>query len=117
VNSTGLLAASLRAGTETYKHVAPPPRPPLYGVGIYGAIDGGANVYQNRVGDRTFTQHNPNDTVVTLPWPAEASRLAVVPRLRDEGWLAKEATIYDFLARRSLGGGGNASIDMARKSY
>jgi opacity protein-like surface antigen len=56
---TALVAPSLRAGTETYKQVAPPP-PPLYGVGFYGAIDMGANVYQNRGGDQTFTQDNPN---------------------------------------------------------
>jgi opacity protein-like surface antigen len=56
----GLLIASVQAGTETYKQVAPPP-PPLYGLGFYGAIDMGANVYQNRGGDRTFTQDNPND--------------------------------------------------------
>ena len=31
---TALVAASLRAGTETYKQVAPPPPPPLYGVGL-----------------------------------------------------------------------------------
>jgi opacity protein-like surface antigen len=49
-----LVAPSLRAGTETYKQVAPPP-PPMYGLGFYGAIDMGANVYQNRGGDRTFT--------------------------------------------------------------
>src|SRR6516165_1280865 len=55
---TGLLAASLRAGTETYKQVAPPPPPPMYGLGFYGAIDMGANVYQNRGGDRTFTGDN-----------------------------------------------------------
>src|SRR5215471_15997320 len=55
---TGLLAASLRAGpAETYKQVAPPP-PPMYGTGFYGAIDMGANVYQNRGGDQTFTQDN-----------------------------------------------------------
>jgi opacity protein-like surface antigen len=53
----GFLAASLQAGTETYKQVAPPP-PPMYGLGFYGAIDMGANVYQNRGGDRTFTQDN-----------------------------------------------------------
>ncbi len=88
----GFVAASLQAGTEVYKQVAAPPPVYAYGLGFYGAIDAGANVYQNRVGDRTFTQHNPNYTVVTLPWPAEASRLAVVPRLRDEGWLAEEAT-------------------------
>jgi opacity protein-like surface antigen len=57
---TGLLAVSLQAGTEVYKQVAPPP-PPMYGLGFYGAIDMGANVYQNRGGDRTFTQNNPND--------------------------------------------------------
>jgi opacity protein-like surface antigen len=50
----GFVAASLQAGTETYKQVAPPP-PPLYGLGFYGAIDAGANIYQNRGGDRTFT--------------------------------------------------------------
>ena len=57
---TALAAASLRGGTETYKQVAPPPPPPLYGVGFYGAIDMGANVYQNRGGNRTFTQDNPD---------------------------------------------------------
>src|SRR4030095_11955674 len=54
---TGLLAASLQAGQEVYKQVAPPP-PPMYGLGFYGAIDMGANVYQNRGGDRTFTGDN-----------------------------------------------------------
>ena len=56
---TGLLAASLQAGQEVYKQVAPPP-PPMYGLGFYGAIDAGANVFQNRGDDRTFTQDNPN---------------------------------------------------------
>src|SRR5262245_38363433 len=56
---TGLLAASLQAGTEVYKQVAPPP-PPMYGLGFYGAIDMGANIYQNRGGNRTFTQDDPN---------------------------------------------------------
>src|ERR1700730_1727278 len=51
---TGLLAASLQAGQEVYKQVAPPP-PPMYGLGFYGAIDAGANVYQNRGSDRTFS--------------------------------------------------------------
>jgi len=55
-----LVAAPLHAGTETYKQVAPPPPPPMYGLGFYGAIDAGANVYQNRGGDRTFTQDNPD---------------------------------------------------------
>src|SRR5215510_8138011 len=57
---TGLLAASLKAGPAVeYKQVAPPP-PPMYGLGFYGAIDMGANIYQNRGGTRTFTQDNPN---------------------------------------------------------
>ena len=56
----GCLTTSLQAGTETYKQVAPPPPPPMYGLGFYGAIDMGANVYQNRGGDQTFTQDNPN---------------------------------------------------------
>ncbi len=56
----GFLAGPLQAGTETYKQVAPPPPPPLYGLGFYGAIDMGANVYQNRGGTRTFTQDNPD---------------------------------------------------------
>ena len=60
VASTALVAASLRAGTETYKQVAPPPPPPMYGLGFYGAIDMGANVYQNRGGDRGVGQTDPN---------------------------------------------------------
>ena len=55
---TGLIAASLQAGPSVeYKQVAPPP-PPMYGLGFYGAIDMGANVYQNRGGDRTFNRDN-----------------------------------------------------------
>src|SRR2546430_2450728 len=60
---TGFLTISVQAGETTvssYKNVAPPPPPPLYGIGFYGAIDMGANVYQNRGGNRTFTQDNPN---------------------------------------------------------
>src|SRR5207253_8780502 len=57
----GLVTASLQAGTETFKQVAPPPPPPeLYGLGFYGAIDMGANVYQDRGGNKTFTDTNPN---------------------------------------------------------
>jgi len=50
----GFVAASLQAGQEVYKQVAPPP-PPLYGLGFYGAIDAGANIYQNRGSDTTFS--------------------------------------------------------------
>src|SRR5882757_4591091 len=53
-------SSSLFAGPPDYKQAAPPPPPPNYGVGFYGAIDMGANVYQNRGGNRTFTQDNPN---------------------------------------------------------
>src|SRR5437016_704968 len=57
----GLVTASLQAGTETFKQVAPPPPPTeLYGLGFYGAIDMGANVYQDRGGNRTFTDTNPD---------------------------------------------------------
>jgi opacity protein-like surface antigen len=58
----GIAAASLQAGTETYKQVAPPPPPPMYGLGFYGAIDAGANVYQNRGGDRSFSVDNDGDS-------------------------------------------------------
>jgi opacity protein-like surface antigen len=61
---TGLVAASLKAGPPVeYKQVAPPP-PPMYGLGFYGAIDAGANVYQNRGGDRTFTENGVSSNVV-----------------------------------------------------
>jgi opacity protein-like surface antigen len=55
----GLLTISVQAGQEVYKQVAPPP-PPLWGTGFYGAIDMGANIYQNRGDDKTFTDNNPN---------------------------------------------------------
>src|SRR5712671_5372621 len=67
----GLLAAPLQAGTEVYKQVAPPPPPELYGLGFYGAIDAGANVYQNRGGNRTFTDNTVGpdfgDTLTVSP--------------------------------------------------
>jgi opacity protein-like surface antigen len=53
----GLFAVPLQAGTEVYKQVAPPP-PPMYGLGFYGAIDAGANIYQDRGGTRTFNGDN-----------------------------------------------------------
>jgi opacity protein-like surface antigen len=55
----GLLSAPLQAGTsEVYKQVAAPPPVYAYGLGFYGAIDAGANVYQNRGDDRVFTGDN-----------------------------------------------------------
>src|SRR4029450_1772284 len=55
----GFVAASLQAGESVaYKHVSPAPPPELWGVGFYGAIDAGANVHQDRGGDRTFTGEN-----------------------------------------------------------
>ena len=55
----GFATVSVQAGQDVYKQVAPPP-PPMYGLGFYGAIDAGANIYQNRGGTRTFTDDNPN---------------------------------------------------------
>src|SRR6266511_3066197 len=68
----GFVTISLQAGQEVYKQVAPPP-PPMYGLGFYGAIDMGANVYQNRGGTRTFTDDNPNS-------PFFGSNLEVDPK-------------------------------------
>ena len=56
----GFVMTSLQGGTETYKQVAPPP-PPVWGTGFYGAIDMGANVYQNRGGDRFFSSDADGD--------------------------------------------------------
>ena len=51
-----LVTVSLQAGEPVaYKQVAPPP-PPLYGTGFYGAIDAGANVFQNLGDTRTFDE-------------------------------------------------------------
>jgi opacity protein-like surface antigen len=68
----GLLTIPLQAGQEVYKQVAPPPPPPMYGLGFYGAIDAGANVYQNRGGTRTFSQNDPDrpffgDSIIVDP--------------------------------------------------
>src|SRR5438034_1207370 len=61
-----LLAVSLQAGPAVeFKQVAPPP-PELYGLGFYGAIDMGANIYQDRGGDRTFTD-DFGDTLTISP--------------------------------------------------
>jgi opacity protein-like surface antigen len=84
----GFLTASLQAGGETYKQVAPPP-PPLYGTGFYGAIDMGANLYQNRGGDQTFTDDNPNS-------PFFGSNLEVHPK-NDVGFFGGIKLGYVFL--------------------
>src|SRR3977135_238076 len=62
IATIAFLCGSATAGPpqSTDDKRAPAPPPPLYGVGFYGAIDMGANVYQNRGGTRTFTQDNPN---------------------------------------------------------
>src|SRR6266550_5983729 len=60
IATSTLLSSSLLAGPPEYKQVVPPPTPILYGTGFYGAIDLGANVYQDRGGNRTLTDDNPN---------------------------------------------------------
>jgi opacity protein-like surface antigen len=84
----GFLAAPLQAGQEVYKQVAPPPPPELYGLGFYGAIDMGANVYQNRGGDRTFSDDNPNS-------PFFGSTLEVSPK-NDVGFFGGVKLGYVF---------------------
>jgi hypothetical protein len=50
------ITASLRAGEPVaYRQVAPPPTE-LYGTGPYGAIDAGANLFQNHGDTTTFTE-------------------------------------------------------------
>jgi opacity protein-like surface antigen len=84
----GFLAAPLQAGQEVYKQVAPPPPPELYGLGFYGAIDMGANVFQNRGGDRTFT----DDRVGT---PDFGDTLTVSPK-NDVGFFGGAKLGYVF---------------------
>jgi opacity protein-like surface antigen len=63
----GFVTASLQAGEAVaYKQVAPPPPPELYGVGFYGAIDAGANVYQDRGGTKVF-ENEFGDTLTVDP--------------------------------------------------
>jgi hypothetical protein len=51
----GFVTTSLQAGEPVAdKQVAPPP-PELWGTGFYGAIDMGANIYQNRGDTQTFS--------------------------------------------------------------
>jgi opacity protein-like surface antigen len=85
----GFVIASVQAGQEVYKQVAPPPPPELYGLGFYGAIDMGANVYQNRGGTRTFTDDNPNS-------PFFGDSLEVNPK-NDVGFFGGVKLGYVFL--------------------
>jgi opacity protein-like surface antigen len=63
----GFVAVSLQAGEAVaYSKEAAPIPPPLYGTGFYGAIDMGANVFQDRGGDRTFTDEF-GDTLIISP--------------------------------------------------
>jgi len=56
-------AISLRAGEAVgYKQIAPA-SPQVYGTGFYGAIDVGANLFQNRGGTTTFTDNS--DLILT----------------------------------------------------
>src|SRR4029079_7841745 len=85
---TGLLAASVKAGPAVeYKQVAPP-APPMYGLGFYGAIDAGANVYQNRGGTRTFSDNDPNS-------PFFGDRIIVDPK-NDVGFFGGVKLGYVF---------------------
>ena len=85
----GFATASLQAGQEVYKQVTPPPPPELYGLGFYGAIDMGANVFQDRGGDRTFTDDNPNS-------PFFGDSLEVNPK-NDVGFFGGVKLGYVFL--------------------
>ncbi len=89
VGMTALLAASLKAGPAVeYKQVAPPPPVDLWGTGFYGAIDMGANLYQNRGDDRTFTNDDLNS-------PFFGSTLEVSPK-NDVGFFGGVKLGYVF---------------------
>src|SRR5437879_5145078 len=72
IATIAFLGGSAMAGPPDYKQAAPPPPPPTYGVGIYGAIELGPNVYQHRGGNGTCAQSagtqltNPNTGTVTV---------------------------------------------------
>jgi opacity protein-like surface antigen len=67
---TVFLVGPARAGQAVvpteYKNVAPAPLPELYGTGFYLGVDAGANVYQDRGGDRVFTD-DFGDTLTISP--------------------------------------------------
>ena len=63
----GFVTALVQAGEAfSYKQVAPPPPPELYGLGFYGAIDAGANAYQDRGGTKVFSNEF-GDTLTVDP--------------------------------------------------
>lgn len=65
----GFAVISMAGPAVEYKQVAPPP-PLAYGTGFYGAIDLGANVFQNFPDSRTFTDTDPEffgDTLEVSP--------------------------------------------------
>src|SRR5439155_7739552 len=89
VGMTALLAASVKAGPAVeYKQVAPSPPVDLWGTGFYGAIDMGANLYQNRGDDRTFTNDELNS-------PFFGSTLEVSPK-NDVGFFGGVKLGYVF---------------------
>jgi opacity protein-like surface antigen len=85
---SGFVTISVQAGEEVYKQFAPPP-PLLWGTGFYGAIDMGANIYQNRGDTRTFTDDNPNS-------PFFGDSLTVDPK-NDVGFFGGLKLGYVFL--------------------
>src|SRR6266536_3064314 len=67
IATSTLLSSSLLAGPPEYKQIAAaPPAPELYGLGFYGAIDAGANVFQDRGGTRVFSNEF-GDTLTINP--------------------------------------------------
>ncbi len=64
----GLFTVSLQAGPPdvSEKNVVPVPPPPVFGTGFYLALDAGANVYQDRGGDRTLAD-GFGDTLTLSP--------------------------------------------------
>jgi len=57
---SSVLCVSSLAGPPDYKQVAPAPPPPLWGLGWYFGLDGGANVYQDLGGEHQLGVLNGN---------------------------------------------------------
>jgi opacity protein-like surface antigen len=62
---SALIGSSAFAGPPDYEK-APAPQPEIFGTGLYMAIDMGANVYQDRGGDRVF-RNEFGDTLTIDP--------------------------------------------------